>query len=135
MRLSSWNPGFTAGCSPPHHRRSLPVQLRSLRLAQGIIHRDLKPDNLLISANGHVKLTDFGLSCVGVIDRTDNLNTQSRGTAMQSSCARSTLDLFTFRHHIVWFVPSAPCSTDGMCQTHEMEACGQRDLDDAPNHV
>ena len=46
---------------------------------QGIIHRDLKPDNLLISANGHVKLTDFGLSCVGVIDRTDHLNTQSRG--------------------------------------------------------
>lgn len=23
---------------------------------------------------GHVKLTDFGLSCLGVIDRTDNLN-------------------------------------------------------------
>ncbi len=52
---------------------------------QGIIHRDLKPDNLLISANGHVKLTDFGLSCVGVIDRTDHLNTQSRGAA-PSSC-------------------------------------------------
>lgn len=41
--------------------------------AQGIIHRDMKPDNMLISANGHIKLTDFGLSCIGVIDRTDTL--------------------------------------------------------------
>ena len=33
----------------------------------------MKPDNLLISASGHIKATDFGLSCVGVVDRADDM--------------------------------------------------------------
>lgn len=34
--------------------------------SRGIVHRDLKPENMLIGSDGHIKLTDFGLSDAGL---------------------------------------------------------------------
>ncbi|XP_009778794.1 probable serine/threonine protein kinase IREH1 [Nicotiana sylvestris] len=48
-----------------------------------VVHRDLKPDNLLIAHDGHIKLTDFGLSKVGLINSTDDLSGPAvSGTSM-----------------------------------------------------
>ena len=32
----------------------------------GVVYRDLKPENILVDCEGHIRLTDFGLSKAGL---------------------------------------------------------------------
>ncbi|KAK8833826.1 hypothetical protein M9Y10_026488 [Tritrichomonas musculus] len=48
--------------------------------SHGMIHRDLKPENVLLDGSKHVKLTDFGVSCIADVTGQAQSKTAGLGT-------------------------------------------------------
>ena len=89
--------GYMEECMASFYIAEVTLALEYLH-SHGIVHRDLKPDNMLLSKEGHVKLTDFGLSKISTLHR--DLEISDLMNCTPSLCTRTPGQLLSLTSHL-----------------------------------
>ncbi|KAL1636435.1 hypothetical protein SLS58_009788 [Diplodia intermedia] len=97
---------------------------------QGVIHRDIKPANLLQARDGHIKISDFGVSYLGRRTATASASVYGNGDDQSESDAQDVDEAIELAKTVgtpAFYAPEL-CQTDTDCDPDALPVTGQIDV-------